>query len=99
MRAVLHWLDMRGIFAWRNNTGVYPETRGGVKRWIAYGCKGSPDIITVYRGRFVGLETKTQKGAQSDDQKAFQAKLEKAGGIYVLLRPDTYPQQLERAFA
>jgi hypothetical protein len=57
--------------------------RGGFYR---FGAKGAADIVVVIEGRFIGLECKDGKGKQSLDQQAFQAALEKAGGIYFLIR-------------
>ena len=47
---------------------------------------GVPDIIIVIDGMFIGLEFKTYRGHQSQDQKNFQAKLESAGGKYHIIR-------------
>lgn len=47
---------------------------------------GTPDIIVVIDGKFIGLEFKTYRGRQSEDQKIFQKKLESAGGFYFIVR-------------
>ena len=47
---------------------------------------GTPDIIAVIDGRFIGLEFKTYRGRQSEDQKIFQVRLEAAGGKYHIIR-------------
>ena len=47
---------------------------------------GVPDIIAVIDGRFIGLEFKTYRGKQSEDQKIFQKRLEAAGGLYFIIR-------------
>ncbi|MDE2218680.1 MAG: VRR-NUC domain-containing protein [Patescibacteria group bacterium] len=80
--AVLSLLKLKGVFHYRNNSGAFK--RDG--HFYSFGTKGSPDIICVIGGRFVGLEIKGTDGKQSEDQKKFQKELEKAGGIYVLLR-------------
>ena len=47
---------------------------------------GAPDIIIVIDGKFIGLEFKTYRGKQSEDQKNFQRRLEGAGGWYFIIR-------------
>ena len=49
---------------------------------------GFPDIVAVINGLFVGLEFKTYRGQQSQDQKNFQKALEAAGGRYFIIRSD-----------
>lgn len=49
---------------------------------------GFPDIVAVIDGLFIGLEFKTYRGRQSQDQKDFQAKLEAAGGMYCIIRSE-----------
>lgn len=58
----------------------------GKKRFMRFGASGSPDIIVVYDGKYIGFEIKDTKGKQSDTQKKFQEALEKAGGKYYLIR-------------
>lgn len=86
-RSILNYLEKRGVFAWRNNTGalVMPETRSHQRRFIKYGMPGSPDIIAVIEGYFVGLEVKDHTGKQNENQLAFQARLFRAGGIYFVV--------------
>lgn len=81
--AVEQYLSLKKIFYWKNNSGALPTASGG---FIRFGAVGSPDICVVHDGTFIGLEIKTAKGKQSDNQKDFQARLEKAGGFYYLIR-------------
>lgn len=67
---------------WRCNTGV-ATFRG---QSVRFGVPGQPDIQGVAAGRWVGIEMKTEKGRQSAAQKAFQDRIEAAGGIYILAR-------------
>lgn len=69
---------------WRQNTGA-AKINGS---WVKFGVKGCPDILGLMApsGRLLGIEVKTATGKQSDDQKRFQAILEKWGGLYVLAR-------------
>ena len=84
--SILQYLHARGIFAYRQNTGV--DRTGG--RWISYGVKGSPDILSVIGGKYIGIEVKGydingRKTKQSESQKEFQRKLELAGGDYYVV--------------
>jgi hypothetical protein len=57
------------------------------KRWfMKFGAVGSPDIICVIKGQYVGIEVKSPNGKQTDNQKDFQNRLEMAGGRYILAR-------------
>lgn len=48
--------------------------------------KGTPDIIAVIGGKFVGVEVKTPVGRMSADQILFKKRLEANGGVYVLAK-------------
>lgn len=78
--AIVELLPALGVFAWRNNTGQ----RGGVR----FGKRGSADILGCVSpsGRLVALEVKTAKGQQSEDQRAFEAAVKRAGGFYAVVR-------------
>lgn len=77
----LRWLKDRGIYAWRNNTGM---------AWIGdhpvrFGLPGSGDILGLLPdGRFLSVECKSETGRQSEDQKRFQENIEQNHGVYVL---------------
>jgi hypothetical protein len=59
------------------------EYKGKV-RFMRFGAVGSPDIICVVNGQFVGIECKAPKKYQTPNQKEFQQQLETAGGKYIL---------------
>ena len=82
-QACMEYLDARGIFYYRQNTGATRTESGG---FIRYGAVGSPDIIAVLAGQYIGIEVKDKHGKQSPGQVLFQQKLEKAGGRYLLIR-------------
>lgn len=82
VKSCLQYLQMKGIFSFRMNTGAFKTELG---HFVRFGAKGAPDIIAVIRGRFVGIECKFNKGRQSPDQKLFQDELEKAKGLYWLV--------------
>jgi VRR-NUC domain len=80
-KQILDYLALKRIFHYRNNSGAFVDSQ---KHFYRFGSLGSPDIICVIAGQYVGIEVKAPKGKQSDHQKEFQKKLEAAGGRYVL---------------
>ena len=74
---------IRGVMAWRNNTGM---GRAGDGRIVRFGMVGSPDVLVIAGGRFVGLEVKTERGRQSEAQRRWAAACEAAGGRYAVVR-------------
>jgi hypothetical protein len=48
--------------------------------------KGTADISATIRGRSVKIEIKYGKDRQSDVQKQYQASIERAGGVYIIVR-------------
>ena len=81
VRGCLEVLNMHGIMAWRNNTGAL---RTG-KRFIRFGAAGSPDIIAIRDGRFIGIECKLPGRKQSTSQIMFETGIRAAGGEYWLI--------------
>lgn len=76
-------------YFWRNNSYaghlVTPRSKVG-GNFTKSGRRGSPDIVGVYKGKFIGIEVKTSTGKQSSDQKEAQTKIEESGGVYLLIR-------------
>ena len=83
VKAIGQYLTYKRVFWYRNNTGATKTASGG---FIRFGTKGSPDIIAVAKGRYIGIECKMGSGRQSPAQKEFQRALEAAGGKYILAR-------------
>jgi hypothetical protein len=85
LRACLDYLRLRGHCAVRVNNGGFKTERGG---WVrCTDTPGSPDIMGCAKGgRFLAVECKSGRGRQSGAQKAFQAAVEAAGGLYVVAR-------------
>lgn len=91
-QAILTLLAYKKIFHYRNNSGAFKTQTGHFYR---FGTKGSPDIICVVGGRYVGIEVKNARGRQNEAQVAFQEALEQAGGKYILARsPEDIIKQL-----
>ncbi len=80
-RQILDYLALKRVFHYRNNSGAFKRDDGHFYR---FGALGSPDIICVVDGRYVGIEVKQAKGRQSEHQKEFEKNLEAAGGRYIL---------------
>jgi len=80
-KQIIEWLGWKKIFHFRNNTGSFTNSAGGFYR---FGAVGSPDIMWVVDGQFVGIEVKGYGGKQSPAQKEFQVNLMLAGGKYIL---------------
>jgi hypothetical protein len=62
----------------------------GVFHYKAWGgpmsAPGVPDIIGCFKGRFIGIEVKSQKGVVSEYQKHFLQRIIDAGGIAIIAR-------------
>lgn len=88
-KAILDWLLWNRVFAWREARIPTPIRRGrnivGLRRADPH-TLGIPDILACFRGRMVGIEVKTDTGKQRPEQKAWQEKIETAGGLYLLAR-------------
>lgn len=85
----LEHLALRGIIAWRQNTGGMYGQSG---RYIRFGRVGCGDITGLLRnGIRLEVEVKTCIGVQSKEQEDFQRLIESSNGIYLLVRS---PQDL-----
>lgn len=93
------WGNHERLRLWRNNSGVGWFANGRPCRKtdpgalpVRFGTPGQGDytglVLVPYQefGVRLELETKSADGVQSDEQKTFQAMIEKFGGIYVLAR-------------
>ena len=80
-KAILDYLTLKGIFHYRNNSGAMMSDAG---HFVRFGAVGSPDIVVVDDGNYIGVEVKGTGGKQSENQIAFQKELESAGGVYIL---------------
>ena len=63
------------------------ERQIGSMKWIpGSGTKGTADISATIKGRSVKIEVKIGADRQSEAQKAYQANVEMAGGVYVIAK-------------
>ena len=68
-------------------TGELAHTKQLPGKWTpGQSTKGTADISATIRGRSVKLEVKFGKDVQSQVQKEYQASIEKAGGVYIIVR-------------
>lgn len=63
-----------------------------LKYWggAAYTKKGIPDILVCCKGRFMGVEVKAPDGKPSDLQIYNLRRIDRAGGLAILLYPKDY---------
>lgn len=66
-----------------NNVGVWDEAKQVYRKGRK---KGIGDISACIRGRCVWIEVKAGNDKQSDDQKVFQFEIERAKGVYLLVK-------------
>jgi hypothetical protein len=72
--------DMR---LWRANTGV---ARIG-RRVVRFGVPGQADLTGILpNGQRLEIEVKSSDGRQTEEQRNYQAMIERFGGVYVLAR-------------
>lgn len=90
--AILQALWLKGIWAWRANSGtqVIKASSRARRRVIKGAPAGTPDILLVlpknFFGTLCGLEVKTATGRQLPSQRAWQAKAEANGVRYAVVR-------------
>ena len=91
VRQILEYLSLRGIWAYRVNTGALRDKTG---RPVFFGVKGHPDIVARSKPgriqrescRVVWIEAKSSKGRQSEAQKEWEQIALKHGDKYILAR-------------
>lgn len=82
LRACLDLLELRRIYAFRNNSGCLPDASG---RPVRFGKVGSADILGLLppRGRLLAVEAKAPGGKLTDAQREFLEGVRAAGGVAV----------------
>lgn len=81
-------LHCRGCVIWRQNQGGVSAEYKGRKRFIQFtrGQKGVSDIIGLLPGgRFLAVEAKVGRNKPTEDQAAFLAKVNAAGGLGIVV--------------
>ncbi|WP_302257298.1 hypothetical protein [uncultured Alistipes sp.] len=89
-RCVVDFVRFHGGQAERINTTGVPEQRGGRIVWRKSNTtKGSADISATIAGRSVKMEIKIGADRQSEAQRRYQVAIERAGGLYVIVKDFT----------
>ena len=77
---ILDYLRRRAdVYVWRSSVGF----RGGHRYG---GPPGTPDIIGMFNGRFLGIEVKGPQGKLTPEQEAVRDSVISHGGLYVEAR-------------
>jgi hypothetical protein len=86
-KAILDYLQARGVLAFRINTGAMQSEYNGRKRFMRFGTPGMADVLAFsIFGETFWIECKSPTGKQSELQKSFQHQVEDYGHKYVLAR-------------
>jgi hypothetical protein len=88
LAAILDYLAIRQVFAWRDNTGaVKLADKSGKPRFVRFGFPGCADIIGILDdGRWLAIEVKSPTGQATLDQLRFLAEIAKRGGLAFIAR-------------
>lgn len=86
-KCIIDYIRLRGFQAERINTTGRQITIGNSLRFVKGSCQvGSADISATIQGRSVKIEVKCGNDVQSKAQEDYQAQIEAAGGVYLLVR-------------
>jgi penicillin-binding protein-related factor A (putative recombinase) len=82
---ILHYLVLKNVFHWRNNTGCATyQSKNGKKSFVRFGQPGMSDILGIYKGKFLAIEVKRPGGKVTELQKKFLEAIESNDGIAIL---------------
>lgn len=62
------------------------KTIGSIQYIRGTGTNGTADISATIKGRSVKIEVKVGRDKQSQDQKEYQERIERSGGLYVIAK-------------
>jgi hypothetical protein len=84
-KQILHFLFLKKIYAWRNNTTGIPLPNGGFRPAAK---KGTSDILGFIppNGRFLAIEVKTGKDRLREEQIGFIQSVKDSGGIALVVK-------------
>lgn len=84
--ATIAYLNARGAFAWRNQSGVVGAVRDGKVRAIRLGRAGLPDVMAALppAGRLLAVECKRAGGRLNPDQIRAIDELRRRGVLVVV---------------
>lgn len=85
--AICDYLALKGyLFSRTNNAPIYDKTRGAFRALPKYTRKGWPDICLIRKGKFYGIEVKSEVGRLSPEQEELGRDIILNGGMYVVAR-------------
>lgn len=82
--AIRTYLEMRGVYVIRVNSGSIPIGTGKYKRWFKGADAGTPDLVACHNGKFIGIEVKRPTKKQTDRQIYQAGRIERAGGVSIV---------------
>lgn len=99
-KCIMRWAELNGHQAKRVNVMGIPKdnrrvvtdclgfqkTIGSVEWRPSGSTRGASDISLICQGRAYEVEIKIGKDRQSEVQRSYQAKVERAGGVYIIAR-------------
>jgi hypothetical protein len=96
-KPMLAWLKLRGVFAWRNNTGAFKGEHNGKTRFIRFGFSGISDILGILPGgRALAIEVKMPGNPPTGPQIAFLDAVKAQGGVaFIATGIDDIERELE----
>ena len=83
LKQCLEYLKLKGICAWRQNSGSFAGEYNGKKRFVKFsGAEGIGDVIGVLpNGKFFSLEVKRPGGKPKPHQEEFMRMVIRNNGI------------------
>lgn len=99
VRAVLDYAHRSSGYGYRQNSGAIVSEYKGKKRVIRYGEPGASDTVLIIAGCTLFVECKDELSKQSEEQQAWQAQIEAAGGRYLLVRPSNWQEVIDAALS
>lgn len=86
VRAILDYLKVKQILAWRMPVQGVMQTRGGTMGFKPSPIAGFPDIACMFRGLFVCFEVKRKTGRVSEKQTMWISQLREHGAHAFVVR-------------
>lgn len=86
--AILKFLQLHRVFAWRQNSGAMTGSYKGKSRFVRFtSITGVSDIIGMtHNGRFIAIEVKRKNGKLRPEQEQFIDKVNQNGGLAFVAR-------------
>lgn len=80
----LQYLENLGQLYWFHSPSGKIKTESG--RYFRAGKPGVHDLTVCFKGRYIGIELKSAKGRQKQNQVDAQISIEENGGLYIIAR-------------